>query len=201
MPFKPTAEYLDHIFASEESLCHIYPLCIQQLDKQYWSPLVVIYKAMLFLGEKKGAKILDIGSGSGKFCVSACYYKPSSFLFGVEQRQFLAEQSLCAKEKLGRLDVNFYHKNFTQLDLKEYDGFYFYNSFYENLPGAEKIDETIAYSPELYKYYNGYLNRQLDGMRAGTRIVTYCSLGDEIPPSYQLISAAIDGLLRFWIRK
>src|SRR5271156_1999888 len=114
MPFVPSSEYLDHIFNSEESLCRIYPLSIQQLDKIHWSPLLVIYKAIHFLGENKGAKILDIGSGSGKFCLSGCYYKPSAFLFGVEQRAFLVDHSLAAKEKLGRLRVSFFHKNFTQ---------------------------------------------------------------------------------------
>lgn len=198
MPFIPTSQYLDHIFESEQSFCQLYPLSIQQLDKIHWSPLKVVYKSVQFLVNKKEAKILDIGSGAGKFCLAGAYYKPSAFFYGVEQRQYLTGHALCAKEKLGRMRVEFIHKNFTQLNLKEYDGFYFYNSFFESIPGTDKIDDTIAYSPELYHYYSRYLYKQLDEMPAGTRIVTYCSWDDEIPPGYRLIETDIDSLLKFW---
>ena len=38
------------------------------------------------------------------------------------------------------------HGNFTQLDFKNFDHFYFYNAFYENLAGTDKIDDSIDYS-------------------------------------------------------
>ena len=44
---------------------------IQQLDKIHWSPLSIIYSATQFLAHKEEVKILDIGSGSGKFCLAA----------------------------------------------------------------------------------------------------------------------------------
>jgi len=107
MSFIPTAQYLDHIFESEQSFCQLYPLSIQQLDKVHWSPLTVIYKSVQFLANRKDAKILDIGSGAGKFCLAGAYYKPNAAFYGVEQRQYLVGHAECAKEKLGRVKVKF----------------------------------------------------------------------------------------------
>ncbi|OQP65721.1 methyltransferase [Niastella vici] len=200
MPFVPTSRYLDHIFKSEQSFCQLFPESIQQLDKQHWSPLNIIYKAVTFLSNKKQARILDIGSGSGKFCLAGAYYNPLAFFYGVEQRQSLIEQAQSAKEKLGISNVEFIYRNFTQLDLKEFEGFYFYNSFFENLPGTDKIDDSIAYTSELYHYYSIYLNKQLDTMPPGTKVATYCSWDDEIPPGYQKVEAHANGLLKLWIK-
>ena len=47
-----------------------------------------------------------------------------------------------AKNILGFKNVKFMHGNFTQLDFRNYDHFYFYNSFYENLDGTNKIDNS-----------------------------------------------------------
>jgi SAM-dependent methyltransferase len=200
MPFVPTSQYLDHIFETEHSFCQLYPLSIQQLDKLYWSPLTVIYKAVKFLAVKKDAAILDIGSGSGKFCLAGAYYKPSVSFYGVEQRQYLVEQAESAREKLGRVNVKFLHKNFTQMNLKVFNGCYIYNPFFENLAGADKIDDKIAYTSELYHYYNRYLFTELEDMPSYTRVVTYCSWGDEIPPCYQLVETQMDKLLKFWVK-
>ena len=59
--------------------------------------------------------------------------------------------------------------NFTQVDFRKFDHFYFYNAFYENIAGTDKIDNSIDYSGELYNYYNRYLFKQLEQKPAGTR--------------------------------
>jgi methyltransferase family protein len=200
MPFVPTQRYLDTIFQSEPSFCQLYPISIQKLDRLHWSPLAVVYKAAKFLADHKPKKILDIGSGSGKFCLAGAYYNPDAFFTGVEQRHYLVVEAKAAKDKIGRVNANFLHKNFTQIDLQEFESFYFYNPFFENLPSAHKIDQSIVYSEELYNYYSNYLSRQLEWMPSGTRVATYHSWNDEIPPGYQLLEVHFDNLLKFWIK-
>jgi len=154
-----------------------------------------------FLTPQKDVKVLDIGSGVGKFCLAAGYYKPHATFFGVEQRKDLVSHAEFARKFLGLRNVHFLHQNLTELDFRQYDHFYFYNSFYENLTNTEKIDNNIECTPELYDYYNQKLYDKLDKMRAGTRLATFHSLEDNIPPNYQLLEARSSNLLKFWIKR
>ena len=87
--------------------------------------------------------------------------KPAAFFYGVEQRDYLVDMARIAHAKLGRMKVQFESRNFTQMDFNDYDHFYFYNSFFENLAGSSKIDDTIEHSPELFNYYNRFLSKKL----------------------------------------
>src|SRR5882672_6257027 len=179
MSFAPSFRYLDNYFTSEANFCRLYPLSIQQLDREHWSPLLIINRAVQFLADKPAVKILDIGSGIGKFCLAGAYYKPSAFFYGIEQRKSLVTHAETARTLLGLQNVHFINRNFTQLDFTQFDHFYFYNSFYENLIGTYKIDDTIEYSAGLYNYYNRFLFQKLAEMPAGTKLVTFQSLEGE----------------------
>lgn len=187
-------------FRTDAQLHQLYPDSIQVLAQQHWTPLRVAKKAVQYLVSEKGVRVLDIGSGVGKFCLAGAHFTQLAFFYGVEQRKYLVTHAESARNVLEMKNVCFIHGNFTQLDLKEYDHFYFYNSFYENLSFTEKIDESIAYSNELYNYYSHYLHKQLEDMPAGTRIVTYCSWADEIPPGYKLMESHFGNLLKFWMK-
>jgi SAM-dependent methyltransferase len=187
-------------FSSDGQFNKLYPSSIQLLSQQHWTPLNVARKAANFLAAENGARILDIGSGVGKFCLAAAHYKPKAFYCGVEQRKSLVSNAETAREILQLENVYFINGNFTQLDFKKYDHFYFYNSFYENLTGTSKIDSSIDYSSELYNYYNRYLYRQLEQRPIGTRLATFHSLEDEVPQSYHVVNTEMDNLLKFWIK-
>ena len=62
----------------------------------------------------------------------------------------------------------------------------------------ERIDDTLAYSLDLYHYYCRYLYIQLGHLPARTRLATYCSWGEEIPEEYVLVESQFHGLLKFW---
>lgn len=193
--------YLEKWFSSDGQFHQLYPLPVQSLARRHWTPLTVARKAADFLAVEGNAKILDIGSGIGKFCLSAAWYKPNASFYGIEQRDNLAVYAETARITLGLQNVSLLQGNFTQLDFKQYDHFYFYNSFYENLDGAEKIDEDICHSGELFNYYNRYLFKQLDKMPSGTRLATYHSMENEIPPSYHVVDTDMERLLKFWIKE
>ena len=193
---KPTDNH--RYFASEQSFCELYSPAIRMLNDVHWSPLRIIRKAVQFLANRDGISILDIGSGAGKFCLAGAYYQPAVSFSGVEQRQYLIDEARLANERLGGLNVNFIYRNFTQLDFNQFDGFFFYNSFFENLPGTDKIDNSIEYTKELYDYYTFYLSRKFSELPEGARIVTYCSWDDEMPSGYNLVETREEGLLKFW---
>lgn len=187
-------------FNSDIQFNQVYPFPVQLMAQRHWTPLLVAQKAAFFLAAENSVSILDIGSGAGKFCLAAAHYKPWSFFTGVEQRKTLVNHAETAKELLGLENVSFIAGNFTQVDFNNYDHFYFYNSFYENFPGTNKIDDTIEYSIELYNYYNRYLYKQLEQRPSGTRVAAYHSLEDEMPPGYHVVSVEMDGMLKFWIK-
>lgn len=193
--------HLQQWFGSDERFNTLYPPSVGALSRRHWTPLNIARKAAGFLGAEANTRILDIGSGVGKFCLSAAYYRPQAFYVGIEQRKALVEHAETARQILGTDNVTFIHGNFTQLDLRDYDHFYFYNSFYENLSGTEKIDNDIIYSNDLYHYYNRYLFKQLDGVSSGTRLVTFHSLEDEVPHSFHIVNTEMNGLLKYWIKE
>ena len=187
-------------FKSDLLFNKLYPSSIQLLAQRHWTPLVVARKAANFLAAESDVKILDIGSGVGKFCLAAAHYKPKAFYYGIEQRKRLVNHAEAAKEMLRVENVSFMNGNFTQIDFRNYDHFYFYNSFYENLKGTDKIDNSIDYSLELFNYYNRYLYKQLEQRPAGTRLASFHSLEDEMPPGYHIVGSEMNELLKFWIK-
>ncbi len=187
-------------FTSDSRFDQLYPPSIQLLARQHWTPLIVAKKAAGFLASQSYSMILDIGSGVGKFCLAAAYQKPKMFFTGVEQRLNLVNHAEKAKAILGLQNVAFINANFTQLDFRNYDHFYFYNPFYENLRGTDKIDDSIEYSSQLFQYYNRYLYKQLEERPAGTKVATFHSLEDEMPAAYILAGVEAGGFLKFWIK-
>jgi SAM-dependent methyltransferase len=187
-------------FASDHHFDLLYPRSIQQLSDKHWTPVSVATHAADFLAEEVGSRILDIGSGIGKFCLVAGQRYPDNHFFGVEQRKELIQLAENAKQRTAIENTTFIHGNFTQLDLSRFDHFYFYNSFYENLVDEEyRIDESIDHSLSLYEYYTHYLLKALEGKSSGTRLATYHSYREVVPSGYRLVKS-FDTLLRCWIK-
>jgi SAM-dependent methyltransferase len=187
-------------FASDRVFNSLYPEPIQEVAEKHWTPLAVAEKAAAFLAASPDAKVLDIGSGSGKFCLIAAHNHPLSLFYGIEQRANLVALSSDLAEKLKLKNVFFICDNITNIDFEKYDNFYFYNSFYENITGTQKIDFNVKYSEELYNYYNRYLFRQLAKKPPGTRLVTYHTFGAETPSAYEVVHTDYNEFLKFWIK-
>ncbi|WP_419701517.1 methyltransferase domain-containing protein [Mucilaginibacter sp. NFX135] len=190
----------DCFFRNDAEFDWLYPEHFQLMSLKQWTPVAIARKAAEYLAVK-GAKILDVGSGIGKFCLTAAHFNPDSFYFGVEQRHELVYYARTVKKYLGIDNANFLHANMTQVNFREFDHFYFYNSFYENIDHKNAIDDTIATSYSLYAYYSQYLMSGLNEKPPGTRVVTYQSLGEVIPSDYKLIDLSYDSLLRLWIKE
>lgn len=187
-------------FDSDSSFNNLYPVEMQMLSRRHWTPMNVARVASNFLVVEDNVKVLDIGSGVGKFCLNAAYFRPDAYFYGIEQRKNLVEYSEIARTELGFTNVAFIHGNFTQLSFNDFDHFYFYNAFFENLIETDKIDGSIDYSVELYHYYTGYLCYQLDRCRTGTRLVTFHSMEDEVPKSFYNTGSAFENLVKFWVK-
>ncbi|MEI8280586.1 MAG: methyltransferase domain-containing protein [Bacteroidota bacterium] len=188
-------------YNSDEAFNELYPLHIQELSTLHWTPIHIVKKVIEFLAGSDGEKILDIGSGVGKFCLVGAHFAANSFFYGVEQRENLIQDAQTAQKILGIKNVAFIHGNFTQLDLSTYDHFYFYNSFYENLDDVERIDRKIDYSESLYDYYDMQLYKGLQQMPVGTKVATYHTMPNIMPNGYEVVASYQSGDLTFWIKR
>ncbi|MRG48444.1 methyltransferase [Chitinophaga sp. SYP-B3965] len=186
---------------SDTTFDKLYPERVRQLSGKHWTPMEIAKKSARFLASEPGSKILDIGSGAGKFCLIGAYHFPSSVFYGIEQREDLYQVAVSAKEVTDSQNVHFFFGNLTQFDHTQFDHFYFYNAFYENLVSDGQIDQLVPYSAELYHYYSRYLYNILESKTNGTRLVTFHSLEDEVPPCYQLVDATLDLNLKMWVKR
>jgi len=194
-------DYLnDSLFSNDAAFDWLYPEYFQLLSLRHWTPLAIARKAAEFLAEP-GARVLDIGSGIGKFCLAAGHHFPETWFYGVEQRHELICLAEDAKGYTKLSNVNFIYANITQVNFTGFDHFYFYNSFYENIDPENQIDDTLELSEGLYAYYNHYLFDALDKKLSGTRLVTFHSFEQEIPPSFKLVATCFNGLMKMWIKE
>ncbi|MNQ54809.1 23S rRNA m(5)U1939 methyltransferase [compost metagenome] len=125
-----------------------------------------------FLADKPQRKVLDIGVGVGKFCLVGASSSHGIF-YGLEQRASLIKLSKKIADKYEITNVEFIHSNINKTNFSDFEAFYFYNSFYENIDSSCLIDKTIIPGRELFYSYSKYVKEQLHKTPIGTRLVTY----------------------------
>ena len=183
----------------DEKFDQIYPARIRKLSPLQWSPVRVAAKAAKLLVTVPGRRVLDIGCGPGKFCLVGAAVTKGHFT-GIEQRADLATVARKAAVRLRSDNVEIIHNNITEITFSDYDAFYLYNPFEENMVRGVKIDSAIPLSPILFKRYNNYVAANLGSMPIGTRVVTYAGYADEIPACYQCELALFRDELKLWIK-
>ncbi len=182
---------------SDEEFNSIYPERIRELDNKHWTPVEVAKTASEFLVNRDGIKVLDIGSGVGKFCMIGASLTKGHFT-GVEYRKDLSALSTELSKQVGLSNSNFINDNITNINFNRFDAFYFFNSFIEQMSETEVMDNAVAIDKSLYGKYNQYLRLQFAGMPIGTRLATYWTNSEEIPRGYVLQSTAFEGELKMW---
>ena len=79
-----------NIHITDEQFNTIYPTSIRRLSEKHWTPVSVAKAAAEFLVTNPGTRVLDIGSGAGKFCMVGAVHT-RGFFTGVEQREELVQ--------------------------------------------------------------------------------------------------------------
>jgi len=187
-------------FRKDAAFDTLYPLHIRNLSQLHWTSLDIALEASNFLASP-GARVLDIGSGVGKFCIAAAVYHPNTQFFGIEQRKELFTFAKRAQEEVGVENVHFNYGNLMDLSYENYDHYYFYNSFYENIEPGSRIDNSVDTSFELYNQYTEYVHEMLSSRPAGTKLVTYHTKDKQIPASYKLIDNSYSRFLKMWVKE
>jgi predicted RNA methylase len=178
----------------------IYPEDVRRLSPTHWTPVEAAVRAAQLLTRSPGARILDVGSGVGKFCIIAAAAVEAS-VSGVEQRGRLVDIAKGAAAVLG-VDVRFTHGTLADCDPAQVDGVYFFNPFAENhcLP-SDRIDDAVELSESRRLRDVAQARDFLRAAHVGTRVVTYCGFGGELPDDYECISRERRaGILELWVK-
>lgn len=171
-----------------------------KLSSTHWTPVEVIQLASKWLAARSDTKILDVGSGVGKFCIVGAQYTGSQF-YGVEQREHLVSVSNRILKKFNLHNIQFIHGNFEDVNFNDFDAFYLFNPFWENISTDVLIDKKVTVSSEIYNQYNASLARKLNELKVGTRVASYLMRQSEIPDSYVIEDSKMAGKLIFWVKK
>ena len=81
---------------SDEEFDLIYSDFARQLSSCQWTPVAVAFAAARLLVRDRVCKVLDVGSGVGKFCQIAASVAPGTFV-GVEQRARLVAHAVTSR--------------------------------------------------------------------------------------------------------
>jgi len=178
----------------------IYPEKVQRRSQIHWSPIHVAQYASRFLVTAPCTRVLDIGCGPGKFCAIGASVT-EGFFTGVEQRDNLVRAARKMILSYGLLNVEIIHANIKDICFQNFDAFYLFNPFQENLWKLFRIDALVEVKPQLYLEYSRYVAHELAQCPDGTRVVTYWGDGDEIPACYKCVETAFGNHLQMWIKQ
>lgn len=185
---------------TEVGFNNLLPGYLKFAARLYFTPINVAKQAAEWLTENDEKRILDIGSGVGKFCITGAYYVNAHF-YGVEYRKSLVQVGKHLAKHYELNNVTLLNANILDINFSDYDGFYLFNPFYENLEMAKRLNDEVKLEAELYQVFLKYTDDQLDKAKTGTKLVTYHGNNFEIPNSYTKINDAFNGDLKLWVKQ
>ena len=171
-------------------------------SKTFWTPVAVAMVASEWLRQSGVKRLLDVGSGAGKLCSIASLLLGQR-VFGVEQRPHLAGAARELARSLGA-DVEILDGTFDQISAGEFDAFYFYSPFDEQVSDpAYQYDRRVAFSDDRYFDDLETVEAWLNAARVGTTLVTYHGMGGRIPTSFcvEKEQNVGTGRLRLWVKR
>jgi SAM-dependent methyltransferase len=172
----------------------------REISKIHWTPIAVIEKVSEWLNAHSVKNLLDIGSGVGKFCLSAAKNSKIHFT-GIELREELHQQAIELKDKMNLTNVKFKQSDIVEVPFTTYDAIYYYQPFCEHLCEAEWIEQDQEFSEEQFNQYESYVINELENCISGTLFISYCANKIEMPINFILTDMKFDGSLQLWIKK
>lgn len=176
------------------------PAYLRSASRLYFTPIEVAKTASEWLTETHAKSILDIGAGVGKFCITGAYYSNVHF-HGIEHRESLCKIGNQIAKHFKLNNVSIQNANILDVQFSDYDAFYLFNPFYENLEFVKRPNDEVQLHEDRYQVYLNHTETQLDKAPKGTRLVTYHANNFEVPNSYEKARDAFNGELKLWIKK
>lgn len=188
-------ELLDALAAgdsvNERDFDLMFPREARKFSRMHWTPVAVAVKAAQWLASRPGARVLDVGAGSGKVCMIGAVTTGASFV-GVERDpEMVAVAKQVTKEnKIER--VRYVCEDVLAHDWAQYDGVYLFNPFANHVENEAEFISTVR-----------EVGEKLKAMPVGTRVVTFHGFGGTMPEGYVQLEAEIigPGVLQLWEKR
>jgi SAM-dependent methyltransferase len=185
------------------SFDRLYPAPIRAKSARFWTPVAVASRAAQLFASQNVRRVLDVGSGVGKFCLVAACACPDIDFIGIEQRPHLVDAAHLVKARLDARNARFLVGDIAEAPWLEFDGLYLYNPFEENVSrDGTQLDHTVELSEQRLVVDLGHVLAALVVAAVGTCMVTYNGFGGLIPTTYDLVHAERAGIdwLRLWVK-
>ena len=164
----------------------IYDERIRRLSQQHWTPVRVAARAATLLESAGATRVLDIGSGVGKFCIVGGLTTGAEYV-GVEQRGDLVAIARSTAASLGVSKASFVHTNVASLPFDGFNGVYMYNPFYEHVSRLViQIEDDLELSQLSYRKYIKTTIDRLAAMAPPVAVVLFHGFGGSMPAEYEL---------------
>lgn len=174
---------------------------LRLVSDRYWTPLSVVRRAAHWLREAQVRRVVDMGSGAGKFCVGAALLTRCEFI-GVERRAPLVAAADDLAAVFGVDDrVRFVTAELDPITAPVADAYYFFNPFGDYTFNSDAYDEPgMDFTPEDHRRGVAAVTALLSRAAAGTFVITYNGFGGTMPSTYEQIDVAQrqPGTLRLW---
>ncbi|MCC6806912.1 MAG: hypothetical protein IT381_05785 [Deltaproteobacteria bacterium] len=182
----------------------LYPYWVRMLSDTHWTPVSVAVRAAQLLLPGAGEHVIDIGSGTGKFCTIAGMLHHSAIFYGVEQRLRLIHVAEKLGRRLGVDNTRYLHTDIASVNLDDFEAAYMFNPFGEHvLDGRPQIDGFHRPSHRRYRDLIAVAQEKLARARPGFRVVTYHGFGGEMPRSYERMARepSWSDYLELWVKR
>lgn len=176
---------------------------VRELSGRHWTSCEIAIRAARLLGEKASDRVLDIGSGAGKFCVLGALSSPAQF-FGVEIRKPLHQAAIKLREEFDlEKRIEFFEGNAVDLDWSSYNAFYMFNPFYEHIASSIRMEPALEFGMNKFEQYVRGVQAKLRRASIGTKVAIFHGFGGGIPQGYRRVlrEAAGSDFLDLWIKK
>lgn len=145
----------------------IFPKSAQKVARALFTPVAVARRAAELLVPRPGARVLDVGSGAGKFCFVGALATRGVFT-GVELDDELVTVAKTLAREHAVPRVSFKTGDALAVDWSGYDGVYLYNPFSAATEArfVEQVAATVA---------------KLQTLKPGARVAVLNGFGGELP--------------------
>ncbi len=155
-------------------------------SKLHWTPVRVAVTVARFLATSVDARVLDVGSGCGKFTCIGALATPGRF-YGIEHRPLLHRNALELSERLKLNRASFAEGDALAADWNTFTAIYLFNPFWEHLSPLERFDGAAMLKVHQFSLFTKIVIQKLSGLSIGARVATYHGFGGEFPPTFRKI--------------